>query len=937
MCESGERTVSDAGLVTSLAGRYTIERELGRGGMAIVYLATDARHSRSVAIKVLRPEVAGSLGAVRFLREIAILSRLAHPNILPLLDSGDAAGLLYYAMPYVDGESLRGRLIRERQLPVDEAVRIAREVAGALDYAHRQNVLHRDIKPENILLEDGQAVVADFGIARAIDKALCDVRDDGTDPVRTATRVSLGTPAYMSPEQAAGERALDGRSDTYSLGCLLYEMLAGEPPFTGPNAETVIRQHLLAEPPQITSTRQGAPAHVADAIRRALEKTPADRFARAKDFGDALGRGEESSGIGPRERRRFWRAVLPSLAGTAIIAAVGIIWALARPERSVAITEPTHPPYTIIANVEGSAPQDIRNAVQNLIAIRLNQSRILRTVAPGDLERGLTLAGLPDTTPLDVRTARDLAFRESIRTVIASNVDQLGSAFAVTVQVLNAEDGAVVAAEASKAKTDDQIIEAIGQAIDALRERLGERPAVIAANRDIKGVATSSLEAFKHYALAADHLGKRAHTGCLREARNALRHDPEFATAWSVLGFCHNNMGDQDSAIVAWQRALELRDRLSEFGRHNIEGVLALVRDGNPAAALAAFEIAEGMGPVGAANNRAVVLAENFGGHEQAAELYSAIRARSPFGPTNIVLTNSIRNLIALGRYAEADSLYQMIPPASRSPRMQLSLAAAQHNWDELERLAGFHDSNPGASSATRAASAEGMAGVYAARGRMQDGARRLRSAARVRPANVTGLNRSEWLFGVMRAECGGAQPGQTTHMELSSWKAMRAAHEGDSSLAMAHLGAARSSGQLIGRGGGIGQLALALIHARRDRHDSVVKSLAGRRSIHYQVERWWLVANAFERLGEADSSAAYLGRLTARKGIYDEDNLLVLGIVYPFARFRLGRHYAGQGDSERAAEHYAAFLGTFTDPDPEFAWMVNEARRELDRTAIHR
>jgi pimeloyl-ACP methyl ester carboxylesterase len=267
-------------LRAALADRYTIQRELGRGGMATVYLAEDRKHHRPVALKVVRPELAAALGPDRFLREIELSARLTHPHILPLHDSGNADGFLYYVMPYVEGESLRDRLNREKQLAVDDALQITREVADALSYAHSRGVVHRDVKPENILLQSGHAVVADFGIARAIDQA-------GGERL-TETGLAIGTPAYMSPEQAAGSTDLDGRSDLYSLGCVLYEMLAGQPPFTGPTVESLVHQHLAAEPSRITGIRPAVPLHVAATLERALAKTPADRFATGHQLAVAL-------------------------------------------------------------------------------------------------------------------------------------------------------------------------------------------------------------------------------------------------------------------------------------------------------------------------------------------------------------------------------------------------------------------------------------------------------------------------------------------------------------------------------------------------------------------------------------------------------------------------------------------------------------------------
>jgi len=276
----GPLTALLASLTAALADRYSVERELGHGGMATVYLARDLRHRRPVALKVLQPELAYAVGADRFLREIEVAANLTHPHILPLHDSGEVAGLLYYVMPYVEGESLRDRLDRETQLPVDEALQIAREVADALAYAHGQGVIHRDIKPENILLSGGHALVADFGIARAL-------RQAGGERL-TETGMAVGTAAYMSPEQASGERQHDGRSDIYSLGCVLYEMLAGEPPYTGPTAQAIIVKRLSEPVPQLRHVRASVSESVEHAVTQSLAPIAADRFASAAEFARAL-------------------------------------------------------------------------------------------------------------------------------------------------------------------------------------------------------------------------------------------------------------------------------------------------------------------------------------------------------------------------------------------------------------------------------------------------------------------------------------------------------------------------------------------------------------------------------------------------------------------------------------------------------------------------
>jgi serine/threonine-protein kinase len=296
-----------AALQPALADRYTLVREIGRGGMATVYLADDLKHPRQVAIKVMDPDLSEALGAGRFLGEIETASSLTHPHILPLYDSGEAEGLLYYVMPYVEGESLRHRLKRENQLPVEDAVRIAREIAGALQYAHDRGVIHRDVKPANILLEAGHAVLSDFGIAKAV---------AGVDRTHITQRgTSLGTPAYMSPEQMSGDQQLDGRSDQYALGCVLYEMLAGQPPHQGPNLAAIVARMMAGPAPSVRKLRSDVPEAVERALGVALEREPEDRYATVVEFGTTL-TGEDVRPVrtGARRRSRGWRATWAGLA-----------------------------------------------------------------------------------------------------------------------------------------------------------------------------------------------------------------------------------------------------------------------------------------------------------------------------------------------------------------------------------------------------------------------------------------------------------------------------------------------------------------------------------------------------------------------------------------------------------------------------------------------
>ena len=323
-----------ARLNVALEGRYAIERELGEGGMATVYLADDLRHERKVALKVLKPELAVVVGAERFLAEIKTTANLTHPHILPLHDSGEADGFLFYVMPYVEGESLREKLEREKQLPVDAAVRIATDVAEALDYAHRHGVIHRDIKPGNVLIHDGQPMISDFGIALAVSV--------GGGNRLTETGLSLGTPHYMSPEQATGDQHVGPTTDIYALGCVLYEMLIGEPPYTGSTPQAILGKILVGEPESVSTQRRSVPANVDAAITTALEKLPADCFPTAEDFAAALTAAGYRVPVEPyREEAPSPRrspALVRSLAVALAVVATLALWAWLRPTRPMPIS-----------------------------------------------------------------------------------------------------------------------------------------------------------------------------------------------------------------------------------------------------------------------------------------------------------------------------------------------------------------------------------------------------------------------------------------------------------------------------------------------------------------------------------------------------------------------------------------------------------------------
>ena len=523
-------TTLQSRLAPALAGRYSLGRELGEGGMAVVFLAHDLRHDREVALKVLRPEVSAEIGAERFLLEIKLAAGLTHPHILPVFDSGEADGLLFYVMPSMEGRSLRERLDRERQLSLAESLRIAREVASALDYAHRHNVVHRDIKPENILLHDGAAMVADFGIGKVLAVGGRSL---------TQTGLAIGTPAYMSPEQSAGELSTDGRSDLYSLGCVLYEMLTGEPPFTGVSAQAIIAKRFVSPIPKVRTTRD-VPEAVDTAVSRALARTPVDRYPTTAEFAEALRGISASGGTGAHRTQSDAHRTAPKA-----IAVLPFTNMSADPENEYFADGMT---------------EEIINALGKLPGIHV-ASRTSSFAFKGK--------------EVDVR---EIGEKLGVSTVLEGSVRKIGNRIRLTAQLINVESGYHLWNEAYDRQLEDvfAVQDDISRAIvAALTLRLGSDQGQVIA-------PTKNLEAYTLYLKGRFFFAKLSEPALRRSLdlfQQALLQDPALARAYAGIADAWCNLADdwvapddaypraKGAAERALQREPELAEAITSLGK----------------------------------------------------------------------------------------------------------------------------------------------------------------------------------------------------------------------------------------------------------------------------------------------------------------------------------------------------------------------------------
>ena len=975
-------------LTAALADRYRIERELGRGGMATVYLAQDLRHDRPVALKVLHPEIAVSLGTERFLREIRLTARLQHPHILPVFDSGAVAGQPWYTMPYVRGESLRDRLRREIQLPVETALEITRQIALALEYAHREGTVHRDIKPENVLLSEGQALVADFGVARALGAA--------GDEALTGTGMAIGTPAYMAPEQASGGQ-VDGRTDVYALGCVLYEMLAGEPPFTGPTPQAIVAKRFAHPAPSVLIVRPNVPRPVDEAARKAMAPVPADRFASAARLAEALDRssfpaiaGTEATQLVPQGllRRRLVRTGAIAAAGmhrwkrltrhkaTAVgaLALIGL-GAAATQYMTMRPREPT--PGTLLGAgiltqrerlllADFSTRQvdsSLGGVLTEAFRIDLAQSPAVTLVPSVQVAEVLARMERPDTARLDPALAREIAVREGIKAVVTGEIARAGPQYLLSAQVVTAKDGEVLTAHRVTASDSTRLIAAVDRLSRELRARVGESLRSIDREPPLERVTTASLPALRQYSAAVragDHEGD--FEKAVTHLEEAVALDTGFAMAYRTLGMYAWNLGKLDRVFEGYGAAMQRLDRLTDRERHFTLGdYYYLVKPDLPRAATAFEAILKDYPNDREALNNLGNVYWDLGRSSQGDSLYqSAVAVDSLYvsGYHNLMLSQ-----ITLKKWDQAQTTYEQairqLPnvPVLRVDGIQLAERSGDYSTARAraqELLEHF-----GAEPHYRAEAHRHLAIVAAVRGQLMEAERHLREAmsARLKAGRTDQYLAEAILLTSLTAAVAGEPSRAVSELERAlAQHPLRSLQPVDRpyldlAIAFARAGRVDRARALLAeyqqvrdpqwRGGGIhgtehGKAALELSWghialAERRWPTAIARFQAAVAEEATPAFGLPALGRAYDLTGEIDSAIALYERYLDAPDVLDESGGTdrgTLAIELAGTYRRLGELYRQRGESGKARAYSTRFAELWKDCDPKLRPQVIQARQ---------
>jgi len=923
-------------LDAALTGRYRMERELGAGGMATVYIAEDLRHHRLVAVKVLRPDLAANLGAERFLREIEIAARLQHPHILPLHDSGSAGEVLFYVMPLVEGDSLRSRLTAG-PLPIDEGVRIIREVADALAYSHRQGVVHRDIKPENILLSSGHALVTDFGVAKA-------VSDSAAASNLTGTGVSLGTTTYMAPEQATADPSTDHRADIYALGVMAYEMLVGQPPFTG-NAQQVLAGHLTRRPEALSAFRPSVPPGLEAIVMRCLEKNAADRPQRADDILRALDALATSSGATaatapvtpvPARAPRRWSRTLAGMAAVAILTVAGVAWftRVGRAGTLIGDDVLAENDIVLVSDFENSTTDSsLAATITDAIRVELQQSRAVQTMSQQAMWAGLARMGLEHGTALPEQKVQELAEREGAKAFVVGEVARLGNGYQITARVVATADGAEALTARATANSENELIGAVEKVGRDLRRGIGESLRSVLAAPPLAEVTTSSLPALRAFTAAQRLHNEAKFPEAVVMANEAIALDSTFAAAYTALFAAYTNMNAVSNATEAARQAYRLRDRLPEVERlrvearyHGINGDMAaeeaawmrladLRRDEtNYAAMLASMGrmaeaelmarraiVSQPKGAIGYWNLSEIQIALHR--FEAAESTLALVRTNLPENPYRYFIATSIvwgrRDYDAVEAYLDGEEGAKL--PGAEGNRCALNLQRGRiRAWQGCESRNDLLYRNPmmhlsefritgdtgrarlGYESFLAAAPDERSPDGYAWTIAL------LADIGRVREARS--------LFDEWRRRTGPSDPG----------------YRSDSALAVGAVAAAEGQWERA--------VSAFLTWNRSPPAAAMVLYNRGLPE----------AAAILARHGQADSAVVLFERALATSTAYG--GLFYEPGWYAQALLMLGELYEARGDRAKAAVYYRRHIEVFKDPDPQIARQVDAVREKLAR-----
>jgi serine/threonine-protein kinase len=947
----------EARLQRGLGAAYRVERELRGGGMARIFVATDTGLRRRVVIKVLASDVAVSVNAERFHREVRLAASLQHPHIVPLHAAGHADGLLYYTMPFVAGESLRHRLERDGPLPVAEVARLLREVADALGFAHRQGIIHRDLKPANILLSEGHALVADFGIAKALAEASSTPSEGGGEfSTLTSTGLVLGTPAYMAPEQAAGDPSADHRADLYALGCLGYELLTGQPPFRAASVRGLVMAHLIEPPTPVAQRRADVPPGLTNLIQQLLAKDPAERPQTADEVLNRL----ETGAVPVKSRRRTLTIGL--LAVTALaLTAVGYLAlgtdGFASATTMLAAGTLKQQDRIILADFDNHTRDSLLGAaLTEAFRVDFSQSPVVSLVPATQVADALVRMKQPVTGTLAPALAREVALREGIKAVITGSVAATGPGYLLSVEVISPDSGTVLAAYRETANDSTQVIPAIDRLSRRVRARVGEPLKSLRRELPLERVTTASLPALREYSRAvraADYEGQQEQA--IAVLKQAIAFDSDFAMAYRSLGNYAANVGQMDLVTQAFSAAMRREDRLTERERYLTLGDFYLVAMSDAAKAAPAYEALLRRYPNErhALNNLALTY-NMLGQRLKAESLYQrSIAIDSLYMPAHF---NLVALQLALKRWPEAEASYaraiRQLPGMPWMQTLGVYLAEQKPDYAMAERRAQEFDSRFGADPTWRGFARRELATVAAIHGKLGDAERYLREAmaAQVEASRPDDYLSDAILLGSVIAVVKGDRargfrevqralerypldsfrPTDRPYFDLVYVSALAGRPDRARELVAEYQRAvdpryqARAQGELARAWGRI-----ALAERRwRDAVESLWQAQAGE---FPDPMGWPELAHAYDRLGKADSAIAlyqrYVTSPNAQRSATDATEL-------PRAHWRLGELYEQQGDLAKATEHYGRFAELWRNCDPDLRPQLLEVRRRLAELA---